>query len=100
MFKKYCLILGLALCFNSLAARAQEGAAVQPAVVDVGNAICPISGDEAAPDVSYVHEGKRYHFCCAGCIKKFKKDPAQYLAQLEKGEPAAHEHAGHEHAGH
>jgi YHS domain-containing protein len=24
------------------------------------------------------HEGKRYFFCCAGCVPKFKEDPNKY----------------------
>jgi P-type Cu+ transporter len=26
------------------------------------------------------HGGKKYYFCCAGCLEKFKADPAKYLA--------------------
>jgi len=29
-------------------------------------------------------EGKRVYFCCGGCISAFKKDPAKYIAKLEK----------------
>ena len=43
--------------------------------------ICPVSGDKANPEVTYVHEGKTYAFCCKGCINKFKKDPEKYLAE-------------------
>jgi Cu+-exporting ATPase len=28
----------------------------------------------------YQHEGKTFYFCCAGCVDKFKKEPAKYLA--------------------
>lgn len=24
------------------------------------------------------YKGKRYYFCCAGCVPAFKKDPAKY----------------------
>lgn len=24
------------------------------------------------------HKGRRYFFCCAGCVPAFKKDPAKY----------------------
>ena len=42
----------------------------------------------------YVHkeEGKPdrvVQFCCRGCIKDFKKDPAQYLAKLDAATEAA-----------
>jgi Cu+-exporting ATPase len=26
------------------------------------------------------HNGKSYYFCCAGCVEKFKADPAKYLS--------------------
>ncbi len=29
------------------------------------------------------HDGKRVYFCCAGCIDKFKKDPAKHITKLE-----------------
>lgn len=46
--------------------------------------------------VDYVHkeEGKPdrlVRFCCASCIKTFKKDPAKYLAKLDEAEKAAAE---------
>lgn len=25
------------------------------------------------------HAGKTYHFCCEGCVTRFKKDPTQFL---------------------
>src|SRR5712671_1019679 len=33
---------------------------------------------------TYTHAGQTYHFCCAGCVEKFKADPQKYL---EKPEP-------------
>ncbi|MBI4603488.1 MAG: YHS domain-containing protein [Planctomycetes bacterium] len=41
---------------------------------------CPVSGDPAREDVTYVHEGRTIHFCCADCIAPFKKDPGKYLS--------------------
>jgi Cu+-exporting ATPase len=29
----------------------------------------------------YEHAGKKYYFCCAGCVEKFKADPGKYLNQ-------------------
>jgi YHS domain-containing protein len=29
------------------------------------------------------YEGKRYHFCCAGCVPAFDSDPANYAAAME-----------------
>ncbi|MEE8378652.1 MAG: YHS domain-containing protein [Candidatus Aminicenantaceae bacterium] len=43
---------------------------------------CPVSGEtfaksEAAGSMEY--EGKTYYLCCAGCLDKFKADPAKYI---------------------
>ena len=38
-------------------------------------------GDMGEPDVIQ-HEGQEVKFCCGGCTKKFKKDPAKYLKKL------------------
>ena len=56
-------------------------------------AICPVSGDEAEADLSATHAGKTYYLCCKKCLKKFKADPAKYLAK-KKG------HDGHDHHDH
>ena len=34
--------------------------------------------------VVIVHEGQQIKFCCKPCIKKFNKDPAKYLLNLEQ----------------
>ncbi len=44
--------------------------------------ICPVSGEtfaksDAAGSMEY--EGKTYYLCCAGCLDKFKADPAKYI---------------------
>lgn len=33
------------------------------------------------------HDGQEIKFCCAGCTKSFKKNPAKYLKKLDKAEP-------------
>ena len=62
--------------------------ATAPKAVEVGNKICPVSGDEIpAPGekgdmgdepVKYEYNGKIYNLCCKMCIKDFKKDPEKY----------------------
>lgn len=47
----------------------------QPSIV---NAICPVMGNPIDPEVTTDLDGERYAFCCAGCIDKFRKDPASY----------------------
>lgn len=59
------------------------------AVVDLGNGTCPIMGKPAKPDVSSDLDGVRLHYCCAGCDKKAKKDPAAAFQKLGYGYIAA-----------
>ena len=83
--------------------------------VEVGNKICPVGGDKVlAPGeksamgevVKYEYNGKIYNFCCAMCVKDFKKDPEKYSKiaeeEVEKSEEQEknEEHKegdGHEH---
>jgi len=48
---------------------------------------CVVSGEKLGsmgePFV-ITHEGTEVRFCCDGCLPKFKKDPAKYLAKLKK----------------
>ncbi|HMP84849.1 MAG TPA: TRASH domain-containing protein [Verrucomicrobiota bacterium] len=37
----------------------------------------------------YEHEGRQVQFCCKGCLKDFKKDPAKYMKKLDDAEKAA-----------
>ncbi|MEI8195645.1 MAG: hypothetical protein WCI73_07030 [Phycisphaerae bacterium] len=56
-------------------------AATQP--VDVKNTKCLIESKEDVTDgLTYIHEGKLYHFCCKDCIPPFQKDPAKYIKDL------------------
>ncbi|MEP0767091.1 MAG: YHS domain-containing protein [Fimbriimonadia bacterium] len=40
---------------------------------------CPVLGYPVSKNVSVQHNGKTVYFCCAGCIAKFKENPAAYL---------------------
>lgn len=54
--------------------------------------VCVVSGeglDSMGGPVDYVHQeaGKSdrlVRFCCGSCIKAFKKDPAKFLAQIDR----------------
>jgi len=68
-------------------------AAPVAAPVEVGNKICPVSGEKIpAPGqkgdmgeaVKYEYNGKIYNLCCPMCIKDFKKDPDKYAAIADK----------------
>lgn len=56
--------------------------------VDLGNTVCPVSGDNVGGSKLFaVYEGKIYHFCCRDCPKDFGENPAKY-AKLVAEDPA------------
>ena len=46
--------------------------------------LCPVMGGEVNKKLFVDYQGKRIYVCCKGCIETVKKDPAKYVAQLEK----------------
>jgi len=53
---------------------------------------CVVSGDklgEMGKPYVYEYEGREIKFCCKGCLKDFKKDPAKYIKKIEEGEAKA-----------
>lgn len=58
--------------------------------------VCVVSGEELGSmgkPVDYTHQeagqpDRLVRFCCGGCIKTFKKDPAKYLAQIDQASTA------------
>jgi len=56
--------------------------------INIGNAICPISGELIADvddgkGVQIEHNGKIYNVCCKFCAKDFKKDPEKFIKVIE-----------------
>jgi YHS domain-containing protein len=53
---------------------------------EVGNKICPVTGEkiEEQERATYEYKGKIYNFCCSGCIEEFKKDPEKYIQIIDK----------------
>lgn len=53
---------------------------------DVGNKICPVSGEEIDQKLkaTYEYKGKIYNFCCAMCIDSFKSNPEKYIKKVEE----------------
>ena len=53
---------------------------------------CIVSGEAlgsmGAPVVQ-IHDGQEVQFCCKGCRKGFDKDPAKYIADMNKQVAAA-----------
>ncbi len=41
--------------------------------------VCGMNVNPATAKHVYEHGGKKYYFCCAGCLEKFKVNPQAYL---------------------
>ena len=85
--------------------------------VEVGNKICPVSGDkipapgekgEMGETIKYEYNGKIYNLCCTMCVKDFKKNPEKYskIAEeeaakakmmQEENKEGQEDHANHDH---
>ena len=53
---------------------------------------CIVSGEKLGgmgdPFV-YEYKGREIKFCCKGCLKDFKKEPAKYIKKIEEAEAKA-----------
>ena len=74
------------------AGEAADSAAIDP--------VCGMTVDPEAGGPSAEHEGRTYHFCCAGCRQRFVADPDAFLdgrreeAGADAGEASRHEGPG------
>jgi YHS domain-containing protein len=53
---------------------------------------CVVSGeklDEMGKPVELEYEGQKVLFCCKSCVKKFKAEPAKYMAKIAAARDAA-----------
>jgi YHS domain-containing protein len=42
--------------------------------------MCAVMTDmPAKKNINYTYKGKKYYFCCKGCLAKFKKEPEKYI---------------------
>jgi P-type Cu+ transporter len=48
--------------------------------------VCGMSVDPATAKYKLEHAGKTYYFCSAGCLEKFRSNPARYLAPDSKSQ--------------
>jgi YHS domain-containing protein len=77
--KKMIGMLGVvAMLIGSGVAGAAEGQAVKKQIT------CPVMGGAVNTNLFLDYEGKRIYVCCKGCLPDVKKDPAKYIAKLEK----------------
>jgi YHS domain-containing protein len=78
--KQLLLVFILALVFTgTTSAQHAEKATKKAAVETTAKSLCPVTGEEADPDVSYTYKGAKYTFCCNNCVAKFKKNPVKYI---------------------
>ena len=74
------------VCERSCAAKVayqEADLAPQPGAKDGDLTRCPVSGvvfEVAARNPSIEYAGHRYRLCCQGCEKKFRADPARFVA--------------------
>ncbi|MBL4575597.1 MAG: hypothetical protein JKY51_05815 [Opitutaceae bacterium] len=56
------------------------------------NELCPVTTDEPVePGITTTYQGVVIGFCCKKCLRKFKADPAAYIANLNLS-PVEHAH--------
>jgi YHS domain-containing protein len=57
--------------------------ATRPAAHPVAQTRCPVMGAPINRDYCVDYQGRRIYFCCPGCDKVFRQDPAKYLRKLD-----------------
>ena len=62
--------------------RATPEAYLAPVPAPAAGHVDPVCGMSVAADSPHrlEHDGSTYRFCCAGCVEKFRADPARFLA--------------------
>ncbi len=65
-------------------------------LIDAGNKMCPVSGDDVSGKSFVEYQGKRYGICCKMCSDKFKKNPEKFITILGHG--TKKEVVGHNHS--
>jgi len=94
-------VLALSTPFGLTAADANHHAHGNPPAkanhkADYPLATCVVSGEELGSmgdPFDYIHRApgqpdRLVRLCCESCLKKFKKDPAKYLAQIDAARKA------------
>ena len=87
--KLIILVLSFLFLFASLSVLAQEKQTKEKTkTTQVKSAdskvktMCPVMPEmEGKKNINYTYKGKKYFFCCKGCIAKFKKDPDKYASK-------------------
>jgi len=53
---------------------------------------CVVTGEklgEMGDPYVFDYQGREIKFCCKGCLKDFKKEPAKYIKKIEEAEAKA-----------
>ena len=86
------LIVGVLLAAFCAAPLAGLAADKKPKLKPYTLKICIVTGEklgEMGDPFVYEYEGREIKFCCKGCVKDFKKDPAKYIKKIEEAEAKA-----------
>jgi YHS domain-containing protein len=79
--------MGMLMAGVAYAASEEAGGAGQQETqvfVDVGNKICPLTGEGVDGKTYAVYKGRRYGLCCQECGANFWQDPETYSMLAEK----------------
>jgi YHS domain-containing protein len=76
------LMVGVGICVAG--AQNQAGDKAAGAQVVKKQTVCPVMDEAVNTNIYLDVKGSRIYFCCMDCPAQFKKDPAKYLAKLEK----------------
>jgi len=83
MKKTMAVVLALTFVVSVLAAPAFAAQQkTREGIVDVGNKMCPVSGDPVSGKDFVTYKGKRYGLCCPMCEAKFLSSPEQYVSKM------------------
>ncbi len=68
---------------------AASTAAGSVTLMDVGNTVDPVSGEQVASGFTAIYNGKIYHFSSAEDVALFEKTPATFAQKLDTDAPTA-----------
>ena len=70
-----------------LRAAGEVGKGVRPEMPEIDEAVDPVCGmtvEVASARHELEYDGTMYYFCCAGCIKAFEGNPAEFVGSKTK----------------
>ena len=91
LFVAACLVAGFAMAQETteqaVAPATEATTMATPAVtapVNVGNKVCPVTGEKVSGADTVEYEGKVYNLCCPMCKDEFLKNPEKYIAKVNE----------------